>query len=97
MTDDDNAYECRIRFSGRMTHPIYLDHSSGTLNFDYINLAAYHNGWDSYATIVFPAADTVGIAGSYCRGHDDSVWQVDRSQQAIASGPYADAFDFFCR
>jgi hypothetical protein len=99
MTDTSAAYECRIRFGSRMTHPVLLDHSGSPLYFDYANLGAYHDSWDAYATVAVPSSGTVGIGASYRRGHASYVWQRDRTQHgpALASGPWAEAFDFYCR
>ena len=97
LTGVDTAFECRIRFPGRVTHPMVLDHSGSPMYFDYANLAAYHNGWDAYATVSFPVDGAVGIAASLRRGHADNVWQQDRTQRGLDVGPYAESFDFFCR
>ena len=96
MSAADTVHECRIRFSWRVTHPVFLDFGSGTLLFDYHGLSGYHNGHEAYATTVLPTAGAAGIAGSYRRGHADDVWRTDRAQYSLgALHPYE--FDFLCR
>jgi hypothetical protein len=96
MQDEETAYECRIRFSFRISNPVLLDYSWGPLNFDYLGLTAYHNGWDAYASTVIDRDGRPGIGASMRRGIADQVWQTDRVQYSLSALNYYD-FDFYCR
>ena len=102
MTSIETARECRIRIQDRLTHPVYLDHSTlaiglPVLYFDYVNLAAFHDSWDAYATTVLGAQGLPFLSSSYRRGHGSAVWQRDRDQHPLAGGENYFDMEFYCR
>jgi len=98
MLDPEGAYECKIRLSdGRITNPLQLEYSDeGKLYFDYLGLSGYHNGHDAYATTILQSGGSVGIAGTYRRGHDDNIWRLG-VQQHSRSAIHQYTVQMFCR
>jgi hypothetical protein len=72
------------------------DSTAGSFFFDYCNLGAYHEGWDSMATTVLPSSGAPGIGGSYRRGHASYVWRRDRDNHALSALTAYD-FEYICR
>jgi cysteine-rich repeat protein len=100
MTSSDGAYECRLRLTdgSRLTMPLSVEYGSPSDNllyFDHHPLAAYHNGWESYASAVVHLSNPTGITGSYHRGLNTHVWQRDRNQHSLHTVQATD-IDFLC-
>ena len=86
--DWDNAYEivanqmreCKVRFDNRLARVSHLEFSSESLRFDFQDLNAWHNGWDSYAFVIIQPNLKAGFGASYRKGHDNDVWKKSIQQ-----------------
>jgi hypothetical protein len=101
MTDDEHAYECRLRLpeSNRVTQPVLMEYgtSSQPLLFDYQSLAAPYSYYEAYATAVVGGAMATGMTSSLRRGYAPTVWQRDRNQYPLVYRVQAAEIDFLCR
>ncbi len=96
MRDQAGAPECKLRFDGRIADPELVETTGDGFYFDFHSLAGYHDSWDSYAAFYLRAFDAIGLAGTYRRGHDDTVWRRGRAQHALGTINAYDV-DVVCR
>lgn len=68
-----NAADLQIKYDSRISKPEVIEYTNSTLRFDFTNLHAMHNGWDSYAYIFLDHNTKAGLSSSYRRGHFENV------------------------
>ena len=76
----DEARDCKVRFDNRLARVTHLEFTSDSLRFDFQDLNAWHNSWDSYAYLFVQPGLRAGLAASYRRGHDNEVWKKSAQQ-----------------
>jgi len=91
----NKAEDCLVRFDYRLFKPNHVEYGSNWVRFDFQELNAWHNSWDSYAFVVVqPGASTL-LGSTYRRGHDDIVWMKDQQQHPnVFTTPVA--VDVYC-
>jgi hypothetical protein len=76
----DQGRECRVGYNQRVSTPRYVEYSGNTLEFNFDNLAAWHDGWDSYAAVRMQNGSYAGLDSTYRRGVADNVIQKSATQ-----------------
>ncbi len=88
LMDPTGVFLCRTRQDGRIMMPGLIEHGSANdspIYLDMQGLAAYHDSWEAYATVVLSQGSPSGLSASYRRGHADVVWERDRQQHSLGS------------
>ena len=99
FSGDIRAFECKVRWDGRVTMPVLVEHGNSGGNylyFDFLGLSAFHDGWDAYATLLAKGGLAAGFGASYRRSHHTVVWKRDRDQNSLFDFHNA-TLEFLCK
>jgi len=78
----DEARECKVMYDNRSSEPKYVEYTDNSLRFDFMNLHAYHDSWDSFASVLVTKGGTTGVRANYRRGHANVIWNKTLSQHS---------------
>jgi hypothetical protein len=76
----DEMRDCRVQYDDRISDPEYIEYSSTTLEFNLMNLHAWHNSWDAYAAVRLSEGAHALIDSNFRRGDNTNVWRKSAAQ-----------------